>query len=467
MANNTDNLEEIDLRQIIRIFTKRKKVIMITLATTILTAVAYLLLATPWYEVKAFIEIGKYRENNKEIPLEKGSKVAQRLSVKYIDIYKNLKNRKVETISITPIKKNEDFVAITIQAHNNDLAKKELYKIVNNLQKEHQKIINEILKSKQFLINKIDREINQINTSKMKDIEDQISFLIKSKLPNINNKINLLKNSDIPNIDKKIEYLTKNTLPSIEQKIKYIKNNQIPAIDKKIKYILNNQIPAIDKKIIISNTDLADYEKQLTSAKDNLSSLSAKNTVLSALRLTQIETLRKNISHKRIDIIELENVKRLLTEDKLISLKNEKEHLLRQEITSLINQKDSILKEKIPELKNKKNVLLKDKLKTLAKEYNEIQNIDLPKLKRKKYNLINNDLFQLKENKELIKISMRDYNFRNSQIIGSIIYDNNPSKPKKLLILAISILFGLILSFFIIFLLELMNSFKKTNIIYE
>lgn len=457
MENKTNNIsnDEIDLKEIIYILIRHKKTIFKTIIVTVLLAIIYLIIATPWYEVKAFIEIGKYRENNQDILLENGKKVSQRLSVKYIDIYQNIKDRDVKTVAIESVKKNEDFISIVVLGKSNEVAKREINKIISELQSTHKLVINEIKEIKLAKINTINRKIENLNQTTIKNIENKISFLLKIKLPNLSEEINLIKNNKIPAIDKEINILKDDILPSINQKIHYIQKNQIPSIDKKVNYIKKSKIPSIDEKIQTLKNVLSQYEKQFHNAQKNLSKISTKDPSLGALRLMQIQEVERQISRIKIDIIGLEDSKKLLLEEELISLENQKDFLQKQEITKLKNEKNNILQKQIVDLQNKKYILLKEELPSIVKNYKEIETIKLPELRMQKDVSLKNSLQKLLEEKKLITISMYDYNFKNSKLVGQIIIDDNPIKPKKIIILFVALVGGIFLSFFIVFLLEI------------
>ncbi len=53
------------------------------------------------------------------------------------------------------------------------------------------------------------------------------------------------------------------------------------------------------------------------------------------------------------------------------------------------------------------------------------------------------------------------YNYKNTTIVGDIITNDYPAKPKKKLIIAVAFVTGLIFSVFLVFFLEFIKSFKE------
>jgi len=145
----------------------------------------------------------------------------------------------------------------------------------------------------------------------------------------------------------------------------------------------------------------------------------------------------------------------------------------------LMDQKISFYEENLKE--NKKQLLetrenidkIRDKnpvLATLnliqAKELTNLINQDtlsLLDIKNSKSILITNRVNELIEKKNLLSSMLLPYNYKNSQIVGSIITNDYPIKPKKKLIVVVAFVTGFILSIFIVFFLEFIKGIKEED----
>ncbi len=344
MQNNTQYIEEdkIDLRELFYVLKRKKKLIWSVTALLTLLALVYVFVATPWWQVNATLEIGKYTDNKtgQEIYLEKGAGVSERLKVQYIDIYKHVKGRDSKIESIRSSKKNPQFISISALGKDNQLALSEIQKVIDDLQNRHKKIIDEIIAKKQSELDGIDREIFQIKQHKMVNITE------------------------------------------------------------KIDYTKNVELPAIDKKIASVESDLKKSIKQKKEAVKNLSSLNNEAS-LAALRLAQIQGLEYKISENEIKLIDFNT------------------------------QKQKALSTTLPDL---------------ARELEQL----------KKINLV-----ELQEKRKLTTLSMQPHNYHNTEVVGNIITQNKPVKPKKKLIVIVAFITGLMLSIFLAFFLEFLRGTKE------
>ncbi len=278
MQNNTQYIEEdkIDLRELFAVLKRRKKIIWSVTALFTLLALTYVLIATPWWQVNATLEIGKYKDqkSSEEIYLENGAGVAERLKVQYIDIYEHIKDKKSEIKVIQSSKKNPQFISVTALGKNNDLALTEIKKVINELQNKHRKIIEEIIAKKQSQLDGIERNIFQLKQFK---------------------------------------------ITSATEKIDYIKKVELPALDKKIATVTTDQEKSI---------------KQKEEAGKNLSSLSGEAS-LAALRLAQIQGLEYKISANEIRLIDLNTQKQKVLSTTLPDLARALEELKKIDLIKL------------------------------------------------------------------------------------------------------------------------------------
>ncbi len=347
MKNNTQYIEEdkIDLRELFSVLKRRKKLVWSVTGLFTLLALVYVLIATPWWQVNATLEIGKYidTKTGKEIYLEKGAGVSERLKVKYIDIYKHVKDRDTEITSISSSKKNPQFISISALGKDNQITLSEIQKVIDDLQNRHQKIIDEIIAKRESELDGTDRKIFQIKHYQMTDITEKVDYI------------------------KKVE------------------------------------LPAIDKRIATVEADLKNSIIQKEEAIKNLSLLNNEAS-LAALRLAQIQGLEYKISENEM---------------KLINLNTEKQRAL---LTTL------------------------------------------PDLARKLEQLKKIDLVELQEKRKLTVLSMQPHNYHNTNIVGSVITQDKPVKPKKKLIVIIAFITGLMFSIFLAFFLEFIRDSREEEI---
>lgn len=81
-------------------------------------------------------------------------------------------------------------------------------------------------------------------------------------------------------------------------------------------------------------------------------------------------------------------------------------------------------------------------------------------MRNKKDELETTSINQLLEKKQSVKSMMLPHNYKNSEVIGQVITNNYPIKPKKKLIVAVAFIAGFILSIFLVF---IMNAFRKED----
>lgn len=186
------------------------------------------------------------------------------------------------------------------------------------------------------------------------------------------------------------------TLDQIDRDIFQVNYNKIPKVSESIDYIKKVQLPSIDKKIAAVESNLKNSITQKDEAIKNLTSLNDEAS-LAALRMAQIQGLEYKISENEIKLIDLNN------------------------------QKQELLSTKLP---------------ALTREMEQLKKIDLA---------------TLNEKRALTILSMQPHNYKNTKIVGSIITQDKPVKPKKALIVIVAFITGLMLSVF----LEFMRGMKE------
>lgn len=91
-------------------------------------------------------------------------------------------------------------------------------------------------------------------------------------------------------------------------------------------------------------------------------------------------------------------------------------------------------------------IKLKDSLESFESEKNNIEVVEIE---------------ELEEGLRVLKVLMEPYNYRNTEIVGAIMTNDYPIKPKKSLIVAVAFVTGLILSIFFVFFLEFIRNEKN------
>ena len=161
----------------------------------------------------------------------------------------------------------------------------------------------------------------------------------------------------------------------------------------------------------------------------------------------QIENINrsiKNITDQQMKLLDAEIV---LIESKI--LEDEKS-------LKVLNKNLKRLKSKNPvlaslELKEKRDLsgsILELKMKLLA-------------IKNTKAQLATNKIINLQEKKALLVAMLEPYNYKNSTIVGSVITQDTPSKPKRGLVVVVAFITGLILSIFFVFFLEFLRGMRE------
>lgn len=94
----------------------------------------------------------------------------------------------------------------------------------------------------------------------------------------------------------------------------------------------------------------------------------------------------------------------------------------------------------------------------ITSELNKINN-QLFELESKKDELLTTTIYKLEENKKILELQLLPHNYKNTEIVGEIILNDYPAKPKKSLIIVVAFLTGFILSIFLVFFLQFIRKF--------
>ena len=298
----------------------RKIFILVFTFVVTLLAVVYVSMKTPIYEVKALLEIGSYKTeivNNQgqssiqTIDLDNANELSKKLSMIFIDLKKNEKDKEFEITKINLSKGMKSFIEVSSESTSNDLGIKGLNEIITYTKDIHSKLL--------------------------KDVKEKNDLEIKN-------------------------------------------------IDLLISNIQNDKIVNINKKIELYDQNIINLEEQMKSVTETLENMNTLDYSITALKLME----KRDISNEII-----EN---------------------------------------------------KSKLYDLIEEKENITNIDLNKLL---------------ERKKLLETLSLPHNFKNTEVVGNILTDDNPIKPKKALIVVVAFVTGFILAIFVVFIMQFVSSIKN------
>lgn len=196
----------------------------------------------------------------------------------------------------------------------------------------------------------------------------------------------------------------------------------------------NNNTELIDnasqlsKKLNVLYIDMLKNQKDRIAQIDSISVPKGQNNFLEIRALATSNKLANEEINKVIEFIKSNHEK--LINDFKSSRKNQYEIITNQ-------------------IKNKKELISNFN----ANNISTIEMLEVLKLKE------NIDTLTIKQNE--INELLMDYNYKNSEVIGKIITNDYPIKPKKKLIVAVAFVTGFILSIFIVFFMQFIRSFKE------
>ena len=211
-----------------------------------------------------------------------------------------------------------------------------------------------------------------------------------------------------------------------------------------------------DKTSQISNISVVKGLKNFLEIKsESTSNEEAKNEILKVLTFVQNEHEKILDDVKKQKEMELRNIDLQISDIKsksvaLIDKKIENNIKNLKSLEEQLKQVDENLK-KIDTLNPSLAALKLMEKRDITNSINTItiQNFEL---ESKKDELLTTTLYKLEESKKIIELSLLPHNYKNTQIVGEIITNDFPVKPKKKLIVAVALVTGFIISIFLVFL---------------
>ncbi|CAD7287289.1 Wzz/FepE/Etk N-terminal domain-containing protein [Campylobacter suis] len=301
---------------------------------------------------------------------------------------------------ITAVRGKRNFLNIDVFAISNDIAKAKIYEIVNNLSDEHKNKLSVYLDNK------------KINLA---DVERQIKFLKDYKIVEKQEQIEYIKNTQLPRINRQIAYMQEKTIPEAKR--------ALMAIDDIV-------LPSIEKSLEINSDKMARYKKELENLqihdKDSMDNILQKQMLKQGI-YSQISSIEQN----------------------LLSLEGQKYALFSQTKPNAQDRLDRLINIDLENLNSEKDTIMNDKLLTLQRELATLQTEELNKLL---------------DQKSLIELSLKPYNYQNTAIVSDIAISERPVKPRKAIILAIAALAGLMMSVFGVLVYDVIRNRARKDI---
>ena len=240
------------------------------------------------------------------------------------------------------------------------------------------------------------------------------------------------------------------------------------ALEKKLSTIFIDMEKNLkDKTSEISNISVVKGLKNFLEIKsESTSNEEAKNEILKVLTFVQNEHEKILDDVKKQKEMELRNIDLQISDIKsksvaLIDKKIENNIKNLKSLEEQLKQVDENLK-KIDSLNPSLAALKLMEKRDITNSINTItiQNFEL---ESKKDELLTTTLYKLEESKKIIELSLLPHNYKNTQIVGEIMTNDFPTKPKKSLIVAVAFLTGFIISIFLVFFIQFIQGIRKES----
>ena len=240
------------------------------------------------------------------------------------------------------------------------------------------------------------------------------------------------------------------------------------ALEKKLSTIFIDMEKNLkDKTSEISNISVVKGLKNFLEIKsESTSNEEAKNEILKVLTFVQNEHEKILDDVKKQKEMELRNIDLQISDIKsksvaLIDKKIENNIKNLKSLEEQLKQVDENLK-KIDTLNPSLAALKLMEKRDITNSINTItiQNFEL---ESKKDELLTTNLYKLEESKKIIELSLLPHNYKNTQIVGEIMTNDFPTKPKKKLIVAVAFITGFIISIFLVFFIQFIQGIRKES----
>ncbi len=239
-------------------------------------------------------------------------------------------------------------------------------------------------------------------------------------------------------------------------------------LEKKLTTLYVDMLKNIDDRTSeITSIALAKGLKNFLEIKSEATSNEeAKNEILKVLTFVQVEHEKILDDAKKQRELELKNIDLQISDikSKSVALIDKKLEIGTKTLENLQEQLklvDENLK-KIDTLNPSLAALKLMEKKDITTAISEltVKNFEL---EEKKDVLLTTSLYKLEENKKIVETILLPHNYKNTQIVGEIMTNDFPAKPKKSLIVAVAFVTGFILSIFLVFVIQFIQGTKKES----
>ena len=211
-----------------------------------------------------------------------------------------------------------------------------------------------------------------------------------------------------------------------------------------------------DKTSQISNISIVKGLKNFLEIKSEATSNEdAKNEIIKVLNFVQNEHEKILDDVRKQKEMELRNIDLQISDIKLksVALIDKKIENNIKNLKSLEEQL-KLVDENLKKIDSLNPSLASLKLMEKRDIANDIRNINEQnfELENQRDELLTTSLYKLEESKQIAESLLLPHNYKNTQIVGEIITNDFPVKPKKKLIVAVALVTGFIISIFLVFL---------------
>jgi|JTFP01.1.fsa_nt_gb uncharacterized protein involved in exopolysaccharide biosynthesis len=424
--NGSYKEDEIDLRELLKILICYKYFILIFTLVVTFGAIVYILLKTPIYEVKSNVQVGYIGEN---LIVEPDT------LVKTLNIVFNVEDKissedefVSEVTSISTNKNLKNFIEIKTEAVSNEEAQKKNKEVVDFIKNAYQPKIEHYITETKNSIENAKRAIKNIDDFEIKNIQQQIK---------------LLKEQVIVKIDEEIKRLKEQDIKKLQQQIHLLKSQKIPKIDEEIRFLKDFKLKTIESKIDFHTKKLDEYTQSVDSLyRDTKNADDAAASTIASVQMVNYQNLILN-SQNKIEDLKVE--KEVILTQTIPNLETEKKNINDVSTRDLELQIENIKNIKIAELQREKENISNERIRKLQHQ------IDVELLSKK---------IKLNEQIDKLNYNITEQNIRNNEVVGGFIIKDYPIKPKKKLIIIVAFVTGLVLSIFMVFLLNFFRDEK-------
>ncbi|WP_201354062.1 Wzz/FepE/Etk N-terminal domain-containing protein [Hydrogenimonas urashimensis] len=216
-------------------------------------------------------------------------------------------------------------------------------------------------------------------------------------------------------LSEQLEYYKTIELTRLKKELDLVQKIDLKKIDDKIALIKETQIPALQQKIDESKKEIEEKKKNIADLQRKVDETARKDPALAAMTSMQLANLQNDVVRLSMKIIDYRSkIKEL------------------RKIT-------------IPNLEKEKKKIVEKILPAKKAAIKKLESMTIP---------------QLESEIDELKVSMKPPYIEQTAIVGKIFTHDHPAKPKKKLILAVSLITGLMLGVFLAFFLEFLGKEK-------